>query len=54
MFIVIFKDKFHGLSIENFDNFDDAVEYWNDYAETDSCEHGLFIDFDSAEIIWKF
>lgn len=54
MFVVLFKDKYLGMSIEHFDNFNDAVEYWNEYADAETCERGLMLDFDNAEIIWKF
>ena len=54
MYFVIFNDEVHGMTTENFDNFDDAIEYWNDYADTPTCTGGVFFDAETSEVIWSF
>lgn len=54
MFRVIFDDEVHGISTEEFNTFDEAMEYWNSYADTPTCVHGELIDLNNNEMIWSF
>ena len=54
MYFVIFNDEVHGMNVENFDNFDDAMEYWNAYADTPTCLNGTLFDATTSEVIWQF
>jgi len=54
MYIVHFGDSIHGDIQEEFDSFDAAVEYWNEYADTPSCYRGLLMDNETGEVIWSF
>ena len=51
---VIFQDAVHGLQINHFEDFADAQEYWDDYADVETCEAGEMIDVDTGEVIWDF
>ena len=33
MYEVIFTDSEQGVNVESFNTFDEAAEYWNDYAD---------------------
>jgi len=54
MYNVRFVDTAHGEIEENFDSYDAAMEYWNDYADTETCVAGRLIDLNNGEIIWQF
>ena len=54
MFVVEFQDKVHGEFIEFFNTFDEAVEYWQAYADTPTCVNGRLCDEEAGEIIWEF
>lgn len=54
MYNVRFVDTTHGEFEENFDSYDAAMEYWNSYADTESCVAGVMMDLDNCEIIWNF
>lgn len=54
MYKVIFIDDNHGMIIETFETFDEAVEYWNEYADTPSCTKGVLYDTEASEIVWEF
>lgn len=54
MYNVRFVDTAHGEMEENFDSYDAAMEYWNDYADTETCVAGQLIDLENGEIIWQF
>lgn len=54
MYQVIFCDEIHDTQVVQFENFDSAAEYWNDYADTPTCFAGELKDLDSGEIIWEF
>lgn len=51
---VIFCDEVHDTQIVQFDSFDEAVEYWNEYADTPTCFAGELKDLESGEIVWEF
>ena len=51
-FQVIFEDSVHGIQIHHFDSFADAQEYWDTYADVETCDAGEMIDLDNDEIIW--
>lgn len=53
-FQVIFCDKVHDTQITQFESFDEAVEYWNTYADTPTCFAGELKDLETSEIIWEF
>lgn len=53
-FQVIFSDSVHGSQVAQFDTFDDAAEYWQTYADVDTCLAGELKDLDNGEIIWEF
>lgn len=53
-FQVIFKDSVHGIHINHFDEYKDAQEYWDAYADTETCEAGELLDLDDGEVIWEF
>lgn len=54
MYEVIFTDKEHGVNVESFETFDDAAEYWNDYADVPTCVAGELLDRSNGEVIWRF
>lgn len=54
MYRIIFNDSVHGMTTEMFDTFDSAAEYWNEYADTETCESGILCDLSNDEIIWEF
>ena len=51
---VSFTDEVHGVITEDFSTFDEAAEYWQNYADTPTCISGYLIDLDNKEIIWEF
>ena len=51
---VSFTDEIHGVTTEDFTTFDDAAEYWQDYADTPTCVSGCLIDLENDEVIWSF
>lgn len=53
-FQVIFCDEAHDTQIAHFDTFKDAMEYWNDYADTPTCFAGEIKDLLTGEIIYDF
>lgn len=53
-FQVIFDDIDHGVHINHFETFDEAQEYWDDFADVETCVAGEMIDLDTEEIIWEF
>ena len=54
MYNVRFTDSVHGETEENFETYDEAMEYWNSYADVDTCVAGTLMDLDNCEIIWNF
>lgn len=54
MYEVIFDDATHGEVTEQFDTFNEAVEFWQSYADTETCEAGELVDRTTGEIIWSF
>lgn len=53
-FQVIFEDTVHGVQINHFDEYADAQEYWDTYADLPTCYAGEMIDLDTEEVIWEF
>jgi len=51
---VIFEDSVHGIQINHFDEYADAQEYWDTYADLPTCYAGEMIDLDNEEVIWEF
>ncbi len=54
MYNVRFYDSTVGNVEEDFDSYEAAQEYWDDYADTETCLFGRMIDLDNGEIIWQF
>jgi len=54
MYSVVFKDIAHGTTEMGFETFDEAMEYWQDYADTETCVFGQLIDDDADEVVWEF
>ena len=54
MYNVRFYDSAMGNVEENFDSYEAAQEYWDSYADTETCLFGRMIDLDNGEIIWQF
>lgn len=54
MYEVIFDDSVHGEISETFENWDSAAEYWQSYADTESCVAGELVDRSTGEVIWQF
>lgn len=52
MFTVTFIDKNHGGTTETFDEYAEAQEFWDNYADTTSCVYGRLEDENG--IIWEF
>ena len=52
MFIVLFIDKVHGTNTEVFNTFEEAQEFWDAYADTETCVYGKMEDANG--IIWEF
>lgn len=54
MYDITFIDTVHGVSEMGFETFDEAMEYWNDYADTPSCVFGEMVEQETGEVIWHF
>lgn len=54
MFVVEFFDDVHGDSREEFATYMEAQDYWNAYADTETCYGGEMYDSNTGEVIWKF
>lgn len=54
MYQVIFCDEVHDTQVAQFESFEEAVEYWNMYADTPTCFAGELKDLENDEIIWEF
>ena len=54
MYQIIFCDSIHDTQIAQFDNFDDAAEYWQTYADIPTCFAGQLKDLNNEEVIWEF
>jgi len=53
-FQIIFIDSVHGTQIIHFDTFEDAAEFWDQYADTPTCIAGELRDLTTDEIVWGF
>jgi len=53
-FEIIFCDSVHNTQIVQFDAFDEAADYWQTYADVETCFAGQLKDLDTGEIIWEF
>lgn len=51
---ITFQDETHGTFVTCFESFDEAIEYWNEYADTDTCIAGEFKDLETHEVLWSF
>lgn len=53
-YIVKFGNIWEIDQVEKFFSIDDAVNYWNFYADFEFITSGELIAIDEGEIIWKF
>lgn len=53
-FSILFVDEVHGEIEEEFETFDAATEYWQEYADTPTCVAGWLTDLTTGEVIWHF
>lgn len=51
---VTFTDSVHGEQVAKFETFDKASDYWQVYANTETCVAGKLEDLTTGKIIWKF
>lgn len=54
MIFVLFIDTVHGTHEEGFDSFDEAMEFWNDFADSETCVKGVMWDDETGDVIWEF
>ena len=54
MYEVIFEDVVHGTQVECFDSFEEAAEFWDEYADSPTCKAGTLTDLSNGEILWAF
>lgn len=54
MIIVEFFDNVHEHVDEEFSTFAEAQEFWDAYADSETCYSGVMWDADTGEIIWEF
>ena len=54
MFNVLFVDSVLGENENDFPTYDDAMEYWQEYADTETCVAGWLTDVETGETIWHF
>ena len=54
MYRVMFNDSIYGVQCQEFEEFEMAAEYWNEYADTPSCVSGTLVDLENAEVLWSF
>lgn len=54
MYRVMFNDNVHGTQCQEFDEFEMAAEYWNEYADTPTCTAGSLTDLETGEVLWQF
>jgi len=50
----MFNDSVHGTQCEEFEEFEMAAEYWNEYADTPTCTAGSLTDLETGEVLWQF
>ena len=48
MYRVMFNDSVHGTQCEEFEEFEMAAEYWNEYADTPTCTAGSLTDLEKS------
>ena len=53
-YFVLFNDEAQGANVEWFETFEEAVEYWDAYADTPTCTGGLLFDVEESDVVWKF
>lgn len=54
MYQVMFCDEVQDTQVAQFETFDEAMAYWNQYADTPTCFAGELKDILTGEIIWEF
>ena len=54
MYQIIFDDEVQGKITEDFETFEEAAEFWQDYADTPTCAAGQLWDKSNGELIWQF
>ena len=48
MYEVIFNDRVWGKTTETFDDLDKALEYWEQFKDTATCESGVVMDCETG------
>ena len=48
MYEVIFNDRVWGKTTETFDDIDKALEYWEQFKDTATCESGAVMDCETG------
>lgn len=54
MYQVYFDDEVKGEITEDFETFTEAADFYNDYADTETCTGGGLWDKSTGEVIWEF
>ena len=54
MYEVKFFDSNLGEQVERFESYVEAQEYWQEYADADTCLAGKMTDLENNEVIWDF
>ena len=54
MYQVYFDDEVKGEITEDFETFTEAADFYNDYADTETCTGGGLWDKATGEVIWEF
>lgn len=54
MYNVTFIDTLFGEMSEDFEDWDSAINYWQDYADTPTCICGRLKEIETGEAIWSF
>ena len=51
MYTIEFYDCVWGDIEESFDNYEDALEYWEQYKDTPTCINGCFYECETGETV---
>lgn len=51
---ITFEDEVQGHIEETFETFPEAQDFWDEYADTDTCVSGKMVYLTTNEIIWEF
>lgn len=51
---ITFEDEVQGHVEETFETFPEAQDFWDEYADTNTCASGKMVYLPTNEIIWEF